>query len=125
MTKEYRVAFLPAAAVASAGRSTTGACLVLRSAQAGLYPGHRGGLPVGDVGTGPPGPGEAGRVAQFDERVIPVEVTECFRIYGAADGTVQAFGGGKQFPGLEHAVAVADPPSVRSAGQPLPFDQPG
>jgi hypothetical protein len=33
---------------------------------------------------------------------------------------VQVFGGGEQFLGLEHAVAVADPPSFRSAGQPEP-----
>jgi hypothetical protein len=67
-------------------------------------------------------PGRQGRVmsagSQFDERVISVEVAECFRVYGGADGTVQVFGGGEQILGLEHAVAVADPPSVRSAGQP-------
>jgi hypothetical protein len=26
------------------------------------------------------GPGDVRRVAQFDERVIPVEVAECFRV---------------------------------------------
>ena len=74
-------------------------------AQVSFYLCHRRGLPVSDFGAGPPRPGDVRRVTQFDERMIPVEVPECFRVYSGADGTVQFFGGGKQVLGLEHAVA--------------------
>jgi hypothetical protein len=85
--------------------------------EVGVYLGHRRSLPGGDFGAGTPGPDDVFRVAQFDERMIAAEVAECLRVYGGADGTVQVFGCGKQVLCLEHAVAVADPPPVRAAGQ--------
>ena len=90
------------------------------AAKVGLYPRHRRSLPAGNVGAGVPGPGDVRRVAQFDERMISAEVAECLRVYGGADGAVQLFGRSKQVLCLEHAVAVADPPSVRAAGQAEP-----
>ena len=49
--------------------------------------------------------------------MIAAEVAECLRVYGGTDGTMQVFGRGKQVLCLEHAIAVADPPPVRAAGQ--------
>jgi hypothetical protein len=61
-----------------------------------LHPRYGRGLPVGDFGARPPGPGDVTRVTQFDERMIPAEVTGCLRVYGGADGTVKVSGSGER-----------------------------
>jgi hypothetical protein len=87
------------------------------AAQASFYTCHLCGLTVSDFRAKPPRPDDVCRVAQLDERMIPVEVAECFRIYSGADCIVQFFGGAKQFLGLENAAAVTDPPSVLAASE--------